>query len=275
MLLEDAYEPFTEKIKEEEIFYFSDSEGFDIDIKKFLLNQINQQKIKLFVFLGDILSFLSLDSDFFKVYKNYWGVFKIFYNYNKLSKTKNIFEITQNSIGHEISKVIEKENKKDLKNFFEFLKECKKDKINIIYISGNHDSALSYDFLECNKDYIPLLSRICKINNLYIPRNLELIKINSDLFILGIHTKSDTSDCINFPEIVRYLRTLEDIEKPDKIIFISHIPGIFKFSKLGSKDITNFKKRFKFKYHYHGHCKNYYGEYLEEKVKTKSVHYKN
>jgi Icc-related predicted phosphoesterase len=272
MLLENASEPFIERIEEDEIFYFSDSEGFSTKVKKFLLSQ---KKVKLFIFCGDILSFLSVDNDFFKVYKNYWGVFKTFYNYYKISKRKNVPEIAKSSVGDKVSKIIEKENKDDLKNFFEFAKECKKKKIKIIYFSGNHDSALSYDFLMPNYSYIPLLSKIYHLDSLYFPRDLELIKINQELFMIGIHTKSDTSECRNFPELNYYINTLESIEKPEQIIFISHIPGISKFSKLGSKDISNFKRKFKFKYHYHGHCKDYYGEYLEENVKTKSVHYKD
>ena len=71
----------------------------------------------------------------------------------------------------------------------------------------------------------------------------------------------------------RLTNSLEEIEGAKEIIFVSHVPGVSKFSKLGSKDITNFKKRFKFKYHFHGHCKNYHGEYVEEGIPTKSVHF--
>jgi len=150
---------------------------------------------------------------------------------------------------------------------------CFKKRIPVIFFTGNHDSLFSWSNSFESK-YIPVIEEICYMDGLKIPHDFEKIKLNDNLFLMGIHINEDTIEEYNFPQIKRILETLDNtIEKPEEIIFVSHVPGKLKFKNLGSSDILNLKKRYKFKHHYHGHCKDYYGEYLEEGVPTRSVHF--
>ena len=270
--LSDARRVF-EDVNLEEILFVSDIEHFTNECKDRLLKEIKNKKIKLVVFLGDILSFLTKYSSYVALLDKSDVLVNLFYKKIKddifSSKSKLIIGL---KISDYLKKAInrEKDEKFYLKNFKDFIKNCKKQAVNIIYYSGNHDFVLDGGKMGDNLKFIPFLKEIINHENLYVPyKDLELITLNRELFLMGVHTHSDESTCNQYLNLIN---PLNQVEKPEKIIFVSHIPGKTKYIHLGSEEITLFKRKFKFKYHYHGHCRNYYGEYLEEGIPTKSVH---
>jgi len=280
MKLSEASQPFFTDINEEEMYFISDIEHFTKEILQIIKKEIKERKIKLVVLAGDILSFLTKYSEFIKLFEDYsLPILDLFYNTSKI-KDVNKFHISREAIGEQISDYISKDIKKNkgiknsVKYFKEFLNFCKTNKINVLYYSGNHDFLMDGERIRYLSDQMPILKDLFDFDHVYIPYNdLELIQLNKDLFVMGLHTHSDETNCNEYPKIREFVNSLKSIENPEKIIFVSHIPGKFKFSKLGSEEITLLKKRFKFKYHYHGHCKNYHDEYLEEGVPTRSVHF--
>jgi Icc-related predicted phosphoesterase len=72
-------------IDESEILFISDIECFSKEIVVKLDEKIKKDKIKLIVFAGDILSFLSTENRYFKIF------FNIFLKKNIL-KTKYLFK---------------------------------------------------------------------------------------------------------------------------------------------------------------------------------------
>jgi len=266
-------------ISEDEILFIADIESFTEQNKNELSRQVKEKKAKLVVFLGDILSFLSVESQYYKIFQNAVTVFKMFYDYEKIleddgADPDEIYHYAERIIGNKISEQIELEHKEEVSNFLDFLRSCRKKKIEVLYYAGNHDSMMCYHIYWFNRDNIPLLEKIYKTKSLHIEPSLRPVYLNKDLTLLGVHTdKDDPEGPKHYDDLKRITNSLQQIEHPEKVIFVSHIPGNSKYSKLGSQDITNFKKRFKFKFHYHGHCKNYYDEYVEEGVPTKSVHW--
>jgi len=273
---EDLFENLS--ISEKEIFFVSDIEHFSLEIKKDLMNKIINNKFKLIVLIGDILSGFSTENSSYKIFQQSYEAFEMFYDSSKIMKkykNKNVdqWEVARTYVGQEVSERLSKTYSKEIKFFKEFINSCFKIKIPVILFSGNHDSLLSWSNLS-NEREIPILKEIHDLNGLKIPFDLEKIKIGKDLFLMGIHVNEDIIEEYKFYPIKEYIEKLgKNIETSDKIIFVSHIPGKSKFTKLGSNDIQNFKKRFKFKAHYHGHCRNFHGEYLEEGIPTKSVHF--
>ena len=273
---EDLFENLS--LSEEEIFFVSDIENFDTEIKKILLDEIKNKKFKLVVLVGDILSGFSTESPCYKIFQQSSEVFEMFYDTTKIMKKddkKNIekWEVAKAYVGQEVSERLSKKYSKEIKSFKSFINSCFKIKIPVLLFSGNHDSLFSWLNLSHERD-IPILEEIHSLNGLKIPYDLEKIKIGENLSLMGIHVNEDIIEEYNFQQIKEFTERLgKNIENPNEIIFVSHIPGKSKFSKLGSTDIQTFKRRFKFKRHYHGHCKNYHGEYIEEGVPTKSVHF--
>jgi len=278
MKLEHASEVSPESINQDEILFVSDIESFTLKTKNYLLERISKRKLKVVVLIGDILSGFSISNRFYKIFNMYHEVFEMFYNTKKIMKKYRIKKIDQDEVartyvGYEISEKLSKDYSKEIKYFKSFVKECYKKSIPVVLFSGNHDSLFSHTNLIINKEFIPILDEIASVKGLIIPANFEPLKLKKNLYLMGIHLDEEVSQNPEFPEIKNILEKLnENIERPEQIIFVSHIPGIKKFSRLGSKDISNLKKRFKFKYHYHGHCKDFHGEYVEEGVPTKSVH---
>ena len=168
------------------------------------------------------------------------------------------------------------ENEADaISNFCRFIEQCKKLNVKVIYYSGNHDSMLSPKNANPHSNELEaceVIKMIYSLENLFIFPNMARIKMNDNLFLMGVHTSNNTYTCNEYPSLHEYINELDKINKPENIIFLSHVPGVEKYSKIGSKDITNLKKRYKFKSHYHGHCKDYHGTYIECGVKTRSVH---
>jgi Icc-related predicted phosphoesterase len=265
------------EISQEEILFISDIEHFSQDIKKILLERISKENLKAVVFVGDVLSGFSTENSSYKIFQQSYAAFEMFYDVKNIMKkcSKKKFDqsdIARLYVGREVSDKLSKDFIKEIKSFKLFIQECYKKKIPVVLFSGNHDSLLSWSNLS-DERFIPILDEIHSLKGLKIPYDFELIKLKKDLYLMGIHIDEDIIGEHEFHRIKRILESLDEtIEKPEQIIFVSHIPGIKKFSKLGSKDISNLKKRFKFKYHYHGHCNDYYGEYDEEGVPTKSVH---
>ena len=269
---------FKEEISFKEILFISDIEGFTPAHNAKLLKQITDKRIKLVVMAGDINSFLENGRNYFAIYDNATFAASLFFDskeIKRLAKEKEVgvSDMEKFLIGQKISKKIEQEHGKALEEFFLFVDRCKERGVEILYYSGNHDSMLAYPRITFESDYIPLLERFRKKKNLHINPDLQVIYLNPNLFITGIHVSVGSEHCNENTWLRERAETLEEvIPYPEKTIFVSHIPGNLKYTKLGSADIRMFKRRYNFKYHFHGHCKDYYGEYLEEGVPTKSVH---
>ncbi len=268
-------------VEPHEILFISDIEHFNSKINKHLFERIKNEKFKAVILLGDNLSGFSTENPLYKIFEQSYTAFEMFYNVKKIMKKyprKKVdqFDVARLWIGQHVSNKLSEKYSKELKAFKSFVRECRKNNIPIVLFSGNHDSLFSMSNLMMNERFIPVIKEISSLKGLKIPNDFEIIKLKKDLYLMGIHTDEDGMGVHQFSRIKRMLESLdEDIKNPGQIIFVSHIPGIKKFTKLGSPDITNFKKRFKFKYHYHGHCKDYYGEYDEEGIPTKSVHIKD
>ncbi len=265
-----------QEINQNEIFFISDIEHFSSKIKNYLLDRIKNNKFKAVVFVGDVLSGFSTEDPSYKIFKQSDTAFEMFYDVKKIMKksaNKNIGEwnVAREYIGQVVSNILLKKYAEELKTFKSFVKACYKTNIPVILFSGNHDSLLSHVNLY-DERFIPVLNEIHSLRGLKIPEDFEVLKLKKDLYLMGIHTDEHTLETYQFPKIKDMLERLDkNIKNPEQIIFVSHVPGIKKFTNLGSPDISNFKKRFKFKYHYHGHCEDYYGEYDEEGVPTRSV----
>ncbi|HRZ85396.1 MAG TPA: metallophosphoesterase [Candidatus Paceibacterota bacterium] len=269
-LLEDK------EIDQNEILFISDIEHFTSKIKKSLIDDIKKKNFKAVVLIGDILSgFSTLDSSY-KIFQESQTAFEMFYDVKKIKKKyskKKIdeYDLARYYVGNDVSEKLSKEYSEELKYFKSFMNDCFKMGIPVVLFSGNHDSLFSWSNLY-NERFIPILSEIHSLKGLRIPHNFEIIKLKKDLYLTGIHTDDD-SGIYEFPLIKGMIEKLDnEIKNPEKTIFVSHIPGVKMFSKLGSQDISNLKKRFKFKYPYHGHCKDYHGEYEEDGTPTISVH---
>ncbi len=269
MKLEDAKMLSKCEINQNEVLFVSDIEHFSLKVKQSLLDKIKKEKLKAVVFVGDILSgFSTLDSSY-RIFQESPTAFEMFYDVKKIikkysRKERDEFDIARAYIGRDVSNRLSKRYAKELTSFKLFIRECNKEDIPVVFFSGNHDSLLSWENFS-DERFIPILDEIHSLKGLKIPYNFELMKLNNNLYLMGIHTSEDKIEKYEFFRIKEILEKLnENIESPEKIIFVSHIPGIKKFSKLGSQDISNLKKRFKFKYHYHGHVKNYHDEYDED-----------
>lgn len=261
--LKKASNPFGGfKADRQQITFVSDIEEFTKEIGDSLLKMCLENKHKLIVFLGDILSFLEWEEGYFKGLDLVQVAPKLFSDKKRIKHDEAV-----RLVGKRLSSYLQSKYDLQFRDFLTFIKECKGKNIQIIYYSGNHDTIISNPLLSL----VPVFDKFFQFRNFYVPKDLELIKLNKGIFILGVHTES-TNKCTEYKQLRDFTNSLLTIESTDKIIFVSHVPGTAKFENLGSKDITAFKRRFKFKYHYHGHCKNYYGEYLEENVLTKSVH---
>ncbi|MCR4323575.1 MAG: metallophosphoesterase [Nanoarchaeota archaeon] len=263
-------------ITQNEILFISDIEHFDQKINTYLLDRIKKESYKAVVLVGDILSGLGTFHPAYKIFQESNTAFNLFFDVKKLMKKYlkkgiEVYDVERFCVGSVVSDNFSESYSKELKNFKKFIKRCHKEKIPVVFFSGNHDSLLSPGNAYETR-FIPLIEEIRSLKGLIIPGDLELIKLGKDLYLMGVHTEDDDIKEHEFHKIKNILKEIEAIKNPENIIFVSHIPGIKKFSKLGSHDITNLKKRYKFKYHYHGHCKNYYGEYDEEGVPTKSIH---
>jgi predicted MPP superfamily phosphohydrolase len=273
MKLEDSRSIFDEDIKFEEILFISDTECFTKEIKKYLLDRIKNEKYKLIVFIGDILSFLEKDEEAFSLLPNSTHIMEIICNYDIGEELK--YDYSRSHVGGKISEYISKKYKDYLNNFFSFVNRCEKKGVGIIFYSGNHDSMLSNRNSYFDKEVVPILNKINSLNNFYIPYDFELIKLNKDLYLLGAHTDNNSYNSKDYSYLRDFTQSNKVIEDTNKIIFLSHLPGTLKFKDAGSTDIINFKKKFKFKYHFHGHCRDYNGEYIEEETPTRSVHHKD
>lgn len=259
--LKKASNPFDGfKVDWQQIKFVSDIEEFTKEAGDSLLKMCLENKHKLIVFLGDILSFLEREEGYFKGLHLAQVAPELFSD-----KIEN--DEAARLVGKRLSNYLQSKYNLQFQAFLTFIKECKGKNIQIIYYSGNHDTIISNPLLSL----VPVFDNFFQLGNFYVPRDLELIKVDKDLFILGVHTES-TNKCTEYKQLKDFTNSLLTIENTDKIIFASHMPGTAKFVNEGSKDITTFKQRFRFKYHYHGHCKDYYGEYLEENVPTRSVH---
>jgi Icc-related predicted phosphoesterase len=265
-------------VEQNEILFISDIESFSQKIKKNLLEKIKDKGFKAVVFIGDILSGLSTDNSSYKIFQQSYIAFEMFYDYKKIlkkySKRKDVdkYDLARFYVGQEVSERLSKDFKEQIKSFKSFVKECYKNKIPVVLFTGNHDSLLSWSNLS-DERFIPILEEIHSLKGLVIPIDLQPIRLKEDLYLMGIHTNENIVGKYEFYRIKDLLKnSTEKIERPEQIIFVSHIPGVKKFSQLGSQDISDLKKRFKFKYHYHGHCNDYHGEYDEDGVPTKSVH---
>jgi len=260
-------------IKEEDILFISDIEIFSPEIKKNLIKEANGKK--LIVFIGDILSGLSDINPYYKLFQESSTVFKTFYEKKKLMKKFpkiDEYELSLIFVGKTISEKLSEEYKEKVTPFKSFVKYCNKIKVPIIFFTGNHDSLFHSPY---NLTYIPFLKEIYKLKGLYFPKDYEKIRLNDDLYLMGMNTPEDNpEEEYSFPQIKEILKEIQDnrFNNAEQIIFVSHLPGKEKFSKLGSEDITNLKRRYKFKYHYHGHVKDYHGEYIEKGIPTRSVH---
>jgi len=276
----DFHRLFNKDIELDEIYFISDIERFSLIIKKKLIKILCAKKIKLVVFLGDIFSFL----------KSYWNEFQV---YDYLNKNKNnLLNITSEDFGNLLSELIYSKNKNEIDNFIDFENYCVKKDIRILFYSGNHDSILAFpqrkyimgsffngDLMELNNYFnnIPIIYKIINNPNFYNPMDLELIYLNKDLYLTGVNSDKSGKE--------KYISSIDNSLRMDKkridffrtyfsnkTIFVSHCPGIT-FYNLGSINIYDLKKKCNFKYHYHGHVKNYRGEYKEAGVLTLSVHY--
>jgi Icc-related predicted phosphoesterase len=264
-------------ITTEEILFVSDIEKFTKDVKIDLLNRISSEKKQLVVFIGDILS--GIDDSLFPIiaYNHHIDAMRFFVGPAKLKEKKlSDYEEHMQSlkmIGSLLSDYLYEYYGEIHNEFIDFLDSCKLKNVFCLYYSGNHDSIFNFSLMT-DADNVDFLKKIYNHKQIKFPIDFEWIKLGKKLFITGVNTY--TSNVENCKLVVNaHLMTEENqVEKPEQTIFVSHIPGIEKFSNLGSQDITNLKKQFKFLYHYHGHCKDYYGEYLEEGTPTRSVHYK-
>jgi len=269
-----------QEVNLKELLFISDIEHFNLKISKILFKRIKKENFRAIIFIGDVLSGFSTENPYYKVFKQSPSVFEMYYDVKKIikkhKKKSNKMEIAKYYVGFEVSKQLTNEFFKELKAFKMFVKRCNELKIPIILYSGNHDSLFSWK--NCwDEKYLPVIREINSLEGLKIPFDFEIIKINKELYLTGIHTDSEEIEkSYNFPAITEILKSLSNpIKNPQNFIFVSHIPGIKKYTNLGSQDITNLKKKFKFRYHYHGHCKNYYEEYDEEGVPTKSIHFED
>jgi len=279
--------PFrNQRFQEEEIFFVSDIEHFTEADKDFLLNQISQKKYKLLVFLGDILRFYNSDDEQWRILDSATLVVELCGAIVKWPKKKQDTVIDPIAcyelIGKNIDKRIKSFANESLKTFFSFIDICAKRKVYVLYYVGNHDYVLSYDYGA--NSYVPSMRKIReKFHNMYFPKHLEMLRMNNNLYLLGIEpevrkyvgTPDVTMKSNEAPSLEMFVNSLNEIPNAESTILVSHIPGIMKYKKLGSKEISLLKKKFKFKVHYHGHCKDYYGLYYEHGVPTVSVHIDN
>ncbi|MFC1690819.1 hypothetical protein ACFL0W_01450, partial [Nanoarchaeota archaeon] len=210
---------------------------------------------------------------YYEVYKENYNVFRIIYDYDSLNdeEKKNDRSLAEQNVGKAVNDYIIKIWGEDINNFIEFIQECDKKKIEVIYYAGNHDCLLShhYNHFCIGIEILKKIKRGSK--NLHFPSDLGLIKLNEDLYLIGVHNIKNSS--YEYPDIKPLVESLCTIESPEKIIFVSHTPSKNKFFNAGSGDISLLKKKFKFKYHFHGHCKDYNKEYDDYGTPTRSVHF--
>jgi len=261
-----------------EVLFLSDIECLDDTWSKKIFEDCEKSKIKLIVLIGDMLSNIlgGTQDDIKNIIENKL----LFYEFAKVYKSESIksnenLRIYDNGV---FSKILSKyfkeaiinrtnDSKKDFLVWKSFIKYCSDNKIDVVFYSGNHDYIVWY--LK-EKEKLNLIKDLWGvIRNFYIPQDQELISLKDGYFIMGIHTKSDDESTNIFKELES--GNLLDNTFPEKTIFVSHIPCTGKFSKRGSEEITNFKVKNKFFYHIHGHCKNYYKEYLSSGIPTISV----
>ncbi len=279
MKLDEASDLPIGDVKFEEILFISDLETFDKEISKQLISTIKKENKKLIVFIGDILSGMNDQIFPMVAYERSYEAMKFIFDRKELEKdgildSDNYTEIAKTNLGSMLSNYLTAEFGDVQKEFIKFLNKCKKMNVFCIYYSGNHDCKLNYWFLHFDSPYIPFLNKIYKHPSIKFPHDFSLEKLNDDLYLTGTNTMSDEIDVRDkMTQVDSFIERDEGIEHPEKIIFVSHIPGKEKFRNLGSQAITDLKLKYKFKYHYHGHCKNYNGEYKEEGVPTISVHH--
>ncbi len=274
IFLKDAKRILRKNVRFEEILFVSDIENFSPTNRKEIQNWIKKENKKVVVFLGDILSFLSIESPYAKLTQQpeLMAISKAILLSGKEKTNRTDVDRMEKIIVSLISELIEVEHDQEIREFVHFSRKCKKDRIPIIYYSGNHDSMIgeiAQRGLQFNE--IKVIEKLMK--GVILPKDGELFKLSNELYIFGLNTLHESLDEMKFHELERFTNSLKKIENSEKIVFVSHIPGTAKFRKLGSKDITTFKKKFKFKVHLHGHCKNYHGEYFEENTPTQSVHF--
>src|SRR3989344_6083907 len=164
-----------QEINENEILFISDIEKFSEDIKKYLLNQIENKKFKVVVFVGDILSGLSTKHPAYIIFQNSYIAFEMFYDYKKIIKEHKKIdesEIARCYIGEHCSEYLLKEFKEQIKYFELFIKECYENKIPVVLFSGNHDSLLSSQNLSDDR-FIPILKKINSLKGLKILPDLK------------------------------------------------------------------------------------------------------
>lgn len=246
-----------------EVLFVSDIEDFTEDWKNKLENSIKSENIKLLVFVGDIFSsILDHKNDFICLFNNYW----MFERFTKFCKKEMLGsrEVILDEIISDYYDELTIKKKKEFRIINSFLKFCRKTKIEIIFYSGNHDCFIWYLKKQKKLDLIKKLHPI--INNFYIPEDFELICLKDNFYITGIHTRSEDSKLYYSKEFDLGLKNF-----PLKTILISHIPCTGKFTNLGSDQINDLKAKHKFFYHIHGHCKDYYKEYLSSGIPTISV----
>ncbi len=280
--LSDAVKIDEKDISLKEILFVSDINTFTESIKNNLINQVKNQKIRLVVFLGNALTCIGNFKYLINILEGSYFVVRIFCDKKKIKRKSGLDEIdlasrSKDIVGRMLSDYLESElievNEKFIQyviNFIRFTKLCQNEGVKILFYSGNKDYIFSYKNVHENSKYIPFFKRIFRNDNIYLPKNLELIKLNNELYLMGLHTdRPEESE--NFPVIKKLIKSGVGVEHPEKIIFASHAPGISKFKDIGSEDITNLKKKFKFKYHIHGQFKDFHEYYYEEGVTTKPV----
>jgi len=243
-----------------DILFISDIECVDKSIYDEIFQTIRDNKIKILFFVGDVFTFANSSQNEIEKLKNAL----IYFKENKLDILDEFvlkkYLDTQELITNE-KEVISRIN-----DFYDFINNCNKLGIPIVYYKGNHDADINKDYIFPNKKLIS--------EYIYFPSDLDLIKLNDRLFITGVNRISDKKDSeckcyCNF-----YLKNSNDkmsnlCKFAKDTIFLSHHPSTNKYTYLGSYDITMFKDRFKFKLHIHGHVKNYKGVY--DDCKTPNV----
>lgn len=267
-------------IEDEEVFFVSDTETFDKEIKKHLLSIIEENNYKLVVLVGDILSFLTEQESATHILEHRRHINRVLYpqifeDYNKISDESEREsygeQLTNNFVGEYYTTAY----KEQLSAFASFVKHLESKSIPIVYYAGNHDNYLS-PVKRIHKLFpVDKVHNYFKSDNIIWANDWQRIGINETTEIMGISITQETQENPILPDVEQVANQLPAIENPENIIFVSHYPSTEKFSKIGSPSITKLKKRYKFKLHVHGHVRRYHKNYDDHGTLTYSCNYED